>query len=146
MIRLKKEKISLPCGTFECYVINLAVYSGVDKLLRHYLWVAVTEYQYLVKYDSGTAMMELMSIGNRKKGEPVKIRTHPQVCISLTAPAGWNHCWAPSVSMYKFMLHLLPPELKAWALLAAAEVPSAITSARQLAKGDIAVLKMFFKG
>ncbi len=141
----KKEKVSVPAGEFECYATNLAVYSGAAKALEHQLWFSADEHQYLVKYDSGAAVMELTGVSVKKEDEPVKIHSG-DLGISMTAPSGWNYCWASSAGRYKFMLYLLPPELEAWALLTGSEVGSLTISARQVAEGDAAALKGFFKG
>jgi hypothetical protein len=66
--------------------------------------------------------------------------------ISLTAPAGWFFYKSPSPATYRFSLHILPPELKAWAVLTGGQMPSGTKSARQVAEGDVGVLKDYFKG
>jgi len=57
-----KERLSVSVGEFDCYAVELAVYSAQVKALEHKLWISADRHQYLVKYDSGQAIMELKEV------------------------------------------------------------------------------------
>ncbi len=138
-----KEKVTVPAGTFDCYAVDLAVYSATIKALEHTLWLSADKHSYFVKYDSGQAIMELNQVDTKKAG--TKIISDSELNLSVTIPADW-HCYkSTSVPMYKLYWQLLPPELKAWGLLVGVPLELGGISARVVAEGDVEVLKGFFK-
>ncbi len=138
-----KEKLTAPAGTFDCYKTTLAAYSGTIKALEHKLWFSADEHQYLVKYDSGAAIMELAEVGV-KQNRPQNI-SDEGLNLSITIPADW-HCYkSTSVGRYKFMLKLLAPELKADVMLLCNERASQVSSVLQIAEADVEILKGYFK-
>ncbi len=140
-----REKITVPVGTFDCYVVELAIYSGNISALKHTLWFSADKHQYLVKYDAGSATMTLAEARVRQKGKPVQFCDEERG-LSLSAPAGWHLYKPANPGRYKFKLHLLPPELKAWCQLAADEAGTLVTSARKVAEGEIKGLEGALKG
>jgi len=140
-----KEKITVPAGTFDCYMIDLSVYAAKVQALQHDLWISADEHQYLVKYDSKSAIMELAEVTVTQRDEPAAFEAG-ELGIALTAPPDWYFYKMPSPGAYKFMLCMLPSELKAWALLTGAELGFLSMSAREIAEGDIEILKGYFKG
>ena len=138
-----KEQITVPAGTFDCYAIELTGYAGMVKALEHKLWISADENKYLVKYDSGQAIMELKEIGlQTQAAKRIEIGEHN---ISLQLPSGWYHMVNPPIGMYKLMVQLVGPQMEAWVLLTVAERIPLFDSARAIAEMDIEVLKGFFK-
>jgi hypothetical protein len=141
---VSQEKVTVPAGMYDSYKLDLAIYAGDVKALQHTLWFSADEHKYLVKYDSRQAIMELTEVSQLQEDQPVKF-SEKEPAISLEAPAGWFFYKAPAVGKYNFMLRLLPPEMKAWALLTIAERSDAKQTVQQVADGDIEVLKGYFK-
>jgi hypothetical protein len=139
-----KEKLTIRAGTFDCYAVTLSVWSGMVKALEHKLWLSADKHRYVVKYDSGSAIMELVDVSQKQEDEPA-IYHDDELGIAVTAPAGWYFYKNPSPGTYKMLLQMLPPELKAWALLSVGERTADETSARKVAGGDIDILKGYFK-
>jgi tetratricopeptide (TPR) repeat protein len=141
----RQEKIIVHAGTYDCYKLELSVYSGGERMLQHTLWFSADEHKYLVKCDAGQTMMELAEVSQMAQDQPVKF-SDKEMGVSLTAPAGWFFYENPApAGKYKFMLYLLGPEMKAWSLLTVSEKGDASQSVRDIVEGDIEVLKGYFK-
>jgi hypothetical protein len=142
-----KETVTVPTGSYDCYKMNLAVYAGVVRALEHQLWFSADKSKYLVKYDAGTATMELTRVGTIEKDKPARFESK-EIGVSVPAPAGWYFYSHPTPAPYKALVQLLPPELQAWCLLTVGEPEPASSSksARQVAEGDVEQLKGYFKG
>ncbi len=136
------EKLTFIAGEIECFAIELSVYAQGIKALTHHLWISTDEHHWLVKYDSGAAVMELLHSGSRDKDQSEKVIDTPNG-YSFELPYGW-HC-VPSQGQRKAQSQLLSPELKAWAAFLADERPALVQSIRKVAQGDIERLKGFFK-
>jgi tetratricopeptide (TPR) repeat protein len=146
---VEKEKVTVGAGTYDCYKVNLAVYAGTIKALEHTLWFSADEHKYLVKYDAGSAIMELAEVSQLPQDQPVKF-SDKEADISLTVPAGWFFYKDPTPREAKYSLYLLPPEMKTWAVLmkldlSGLEKATIKTTVQQIVDGDIEVLKGFFK-
>ncbi|MCC7409692.1 MAG: DUF3108 domain-containing protein [Phycisphaeraceae bacterium] len=141
---LGKETVSVPAGTFDCYKVKLSIKSGQVVALRHTLWFSADEHKYLVKYDAGQAVMELVSATVRKD-EPA---TWKNEAASFCVPAGWDvyEQAAPS-SSDKMTVQILPPGQRAWAvfIMATPELPPGMDTPRKVAEADIGTLKGYFK-
>jgi tetratricopeptide (TPR) repeat protein len=140
-----KEKIKVPAGTFDCYKVDLSCYSEASQILKHHLAFSADKHHYLVRYDTGDAIMELLDIGTVLKNEPVSIQDK-DLGISLEAPAGYFLIKRANPNPYKFIIDLLTPELKAWALFSVITRGPESTTPRKTAELDSEVLKTFFKG
>ena len=138
-----KEQVSVSAGTFDCYAIELTVYAAAIKALEHHLWISADGHQYLVKYDSGQAIMELKEVGLKAKAAK-KIEL-PEHALSFELPADWYKMESPTMGMYILSLQLIGPQMDAWGLLTGAEHGSFFASARDAADMDIEVLKGTFK-
>ena len=138
-----KEKLTVSAGTFDCYAVELTVYVGQVKALEHHLWISTDRHQYLVKYDSGQAIVELAEIG--LKTATAKNIELSEYGISLRLPGGWFHTENPTMGVYRFSVQLISPQIKSWLVLTGGERVSAFDSARTAADMDIQVLKGFFK-
>ncbi|MFH0909500.1 MAG: DUF3108 domain-containing protein [bacterium] len=138
-----KEKLTVPAGTFECYMVELSIYQGNVKALQHRLSISTDSHRYLVQYDTGAAICELLGV-DREPADPTHFQDK-DLGISMTVPPGWYAYKDSSVSQYKLRLQLLPPELKTWASFAVAERTPDATSSRTVAERDVAVLKGYFK-
>jgi tetratricopeptide (TPR) repeat protein len=136
------EKMSWQGGEMDCFAIELSVYAQGIKALTHHLWISTDERRWLVKYDSGTAVMELTGAGRRDLKGPEQVRDMANG-YSFQLPHGWHH--ASSQGPYKASTQLLAPELKAWAVLVADERPSQIQSAREVAESEVERVKGVFK-
>ena len=139
------EEVTVEAGTFECYKTDLSIYMGGAKTLQHTLWFSADEHKYLVKYDvGGTATMELAIVWQKDKDIPLTFENE-EPHFSVTMPADWrfySHGSGP-----QFSLQLIPPEVKAWAVLVwqkrGTDPDSA--SAMTIAKADCEKLKGFFE-
>ena len=138
-----KEKVTVSAGMFDCHAVELAVYVGPIKTLEHHLWISADQHQYLVKYDSGQAIMELAEIG--LKTATAKNIEFSEYGISLQLPAGWYHMENPTMGVYRFSVQLISPQMESWLVLTGGERASAFDSARTAANMDIELLKGFFK-
>ncbi len=139
------EDVNVEAGTFKCYKTELSINSQGVKTLQHTLWFLADEHKYLVKYDvGGTAAMEMAKTWQRDKDKPITFEnTEPAFAVAI--PAAWR--------FYKYgfgpqsILQLIPPEIKAWALLAwqkrGTDPNSA--SAMTIAKADCEKLRGFFE-
>jgi len=140
------EKVTVPAGTYDCYRMNLSVWAGTTKALEHQLWFSQDAGRHLVKYDSGSALMELAEV-SKVSGEPTAF-SDPQLGIAFTGPAGWFVYRHPGEQQGKIIFQLLSPEPGHWSLLA---VSAGIMeflgdmNVRQVAEGDIEILKGYFK-
>ncbi len=137
-----KERVTVPAGTFDCYKVDLEVYSGETRALLHHLWFSADEHHYLVKYDAGTAVMELKPVSIRKKGEPT-VFTHEELGLTLTLPEGWLGSREPSEAGYDLQARLFGPGPEPWAVLTAQQSDG--ESVRAIAENDSKSLKGFFK-
>ncbi len=139
-----KEKIKRNEQEIETYKVSLSIHSQGVKAFEHQLWFSTDASRLLVRYDSGTAIMELVKSGVKQKNK-AKVFQDRELGISVSVPADWYYYNDPAPGRYKFMLHLLPPEMKAWSLLAADAGAASLTSARKVAEMDIEILKGYFK-
>jgi tetratricopeptide (TPR) repeat protein len=76
----KKEAITVPAGTFDCFKVALDVGQN--------FWISDDEHRYLVKFDGGGAEGHLTSIAQRKSGAAIPFRNEA-LGVTLTAPADW---------------------------------------------------------
>lgn len=77
-----KEKVRVPVGEYDCFAVKLQVRSQGIVALEHRLWFSNDANRYVVKYDAGSATMELKQLGAAKgaeKGGDKKLaETHAQ--------------------------------------------------------------------
>jgi len=144
-----KERVTVPAGTFDCYKTQLSLYYGTVKTREQTLWFSADKHLYLVKHDSGEAIMQLAEMPVKRGHKPQIIRNE-ELKFTVTIPADW-HCYKSSSPFpYALSWQLLPPELEAWGMLAGIgqislqEILPDINS-RLIAEMDIQVLKGFFK-
>jgi len=119
---------------------------GEVKTLQHTLWFSADEHKYLVKYDvGGTATMELAKVWQKDKDRPLTFE-NKEPHFSVTMPTDWRFYSYASAGP-QFSLQLIPPEVKAWAVLVwqkrGTDPDSA--SATTIAKADGGKLKGFFE-
>ena len=75
----------------------------------------------------------------------VQVIEDKELNLSIAIPADWSCYKNPAQGRYKFSWQLLPAELKAWAMFIGSEgVSQADTTVRQIAVGDVALLKSHF--
>ncbi len=142
------EDANVEAGTFKCYKTDLSIYSEGIKTLQHTLWFSADEHKYLVKYDvGGTATMEMKQVLQRAKDIPITLES-AEPAFSVTIPAGWQtYKYARYGQVPQFILQLMPPDNKAWALLVWQKRGTApdLASAMTIAKADFGKLKGFFE-
>ncbi|MHC4444593.1 MAG: DUF3108 domain-containing protein [Planctomycetota bacterium] len=139
-----KEKVTVPLGSYDCYKMDLSIYSGGIEALKHQLWFSADKHQYLVKYDAGSAVMELVDVSRKAKGKPVQFKDKDHK-ISLTVPSDWYLYRDASKEPYKLSLSIIPPELKVWGTFIVGERDNVKNSSRKVAEADAETLKGFFK-
>lgn len=83
------QNVSWAGGEMECYAVKLAVYSGEIKALEHDLWISTDEHRWLVKYDSGQVIMELMGAGKNDLSQPQKV-SELGFNYEFELPVGWQ--------------------------------------------------------
>jgi hypothetical protein len=145
---LAVEDVNVEAGTFKCYKTDLSIYAQEVKSLEHTLWFSADEHKYLVKYDvGGMATMEMKQVSQRAKDMPITLEnTEPP--FSITVPVDWHtYKYAKFGEVPQYSLQLMPPDLKAWAVLVwqkrGTDPDSA--SAITIAKADFGKLKGFFE-
>lgn len=135
------EDITVPAGSSKCWMVKLAVYSGITKALEHTLWFSADEKKQLMKYDAGTAIMELektttipaeAAIADEKTG------------VSMTLPNGWFGYHADNGG-YATMWMFVNEGLETWSSFQAKAPGGAGEDLSKAVDGDIEVLKGFFK-
>jgi hypothetical protein len=82
-----REKVTVPAGTFDCFKVDLSI--------KQTFWYTTDAHRYLVKFEGGGAIGELVSIAQRKPGEPTQFRS-AALGYSLTAPQDWLFFEQPS--------------------------------------------------
>ncbi len=106
LVTKKKETVTVPAGTFECYYIELELEGSNNQKL----WVSIDEKRYLVKQESQYTM-ELKKI--TKAGASDTVAFHDdETGVSMSAPNGWYFIKSPINAQYKIMLFVIPPELE----------------------------------
>jgi len=138
-----KEKIKVKAGSYDCYKVNLACYSGAVKALEHTLWFSADKHHYLVKYDAGTAVMELSEVGLIAKG-PQTVRD-AGYGYSFDLPDGWTETAISSSEQYKVSRQLISPQMNSWSILCGVENLNSKTTIKSIAKNDMGILKGSFK-
>jgi hypothetical protein len=78
---LAKETVEVPAGKFDCFKVHLG-------LVNQDFWFSDDAHRYLVKFEAGPVTAQLVSITQRKAGEPVPFHDG-ELGISFTAPADW---------------------------------------------------------
>jgi hypothetical protein len=78
---LAKEMVEVPAGKFECFKVHLG-------LVNQDFWFSDDAHRYLVKFEAGPVVAQLVSITQRKPGEAVQFRDG-ELGITFTAPADW---------------------------------------------------------
>lgn len=135
-----RESRTVAAGTFDCWKVVLAVYAGQIKALEHTLWFSADTHKYLVRYDSGQAIMELKET-TVKSDRPERLTFDG---IGFELPAGWYAMKNPAVGGYRLGVQIIPPAMESWAVLTAAERIPLMESAQMVADMDIEQLKGYF--
>jgi len=139
----RREKVTVPAGTFDCYKVMVRAASAGASIQQE-SWISADSARYFVRMSSPQAVMELAEVAAKDKDKPRVFRDN-KLQLSVTAPAAWYFHRSAPTGPYPFILYMLPPEMKAWCVLAAAPRVPVIASARQAAEGDLDALKKYFK-
>jgi len=143
---LAVEDITVAAGTFKCFKTDLSIYAGQIKSLQHTLWFSADEHKYLVKYDVGGAgVMELESVRQKAKDAPM-IFENALPAFSVAVPSDWRFYSYQSPGP-QYSLQMLPPDIKAWAVLVwqkRGDDPDS-ASAATISKADSEKIKGKFK-
>jgi hypothetical protein len=138
-----KERVNAEAGTFDCYRVNLTMYSGDNKPQEYSLWISADEHRYLVRYIVGTStILELTEVAVADKDTPL-IFDDDELGCTVAVPYGWRfykHKVEPG-----FFVELLVPELKAQATLCVLPAPAGTITA-EVARNDITTFTKLFRG
>jgi hypothetical protein len=138
---VKREEITVPAGTFDCWKVRLQVYSGAIKAVEQYFWYSVKE-QLFVKMESDGGDIELVERGSETAESSIELEEHGAV---LKLPKGWFVYERPGTGKASEILRLLPPDMKLEGMLCkTARLPATI-SVQEIATKDVEVLKGYFK-
>jgi hypothetical protein len=74
------EKVEVPAGTFECYRLELSI--------KQTFWVSTDAHRYIIKFEAGGAIAELVNVSQPKLGAPV-VYHDSALKLTMSAPAGW---------------------------------------------------------
>ncbi len=135
-------------GEIECFAITLSVYMGKRRLLEHQLWISVDQHRWLVKYDSGTAVMKLHGVGKQESGKDRIFRSNYGYGFML--PADWQCAGSTVASQYEESLQLLQPGLIARSSFIVTKRTGIVAErngrddVHAIAKQDVTILKGFF--
>jgi hypothetical protein len=135
-----KEDVTVPFGTSACWKVKLAVYSGAIKALEHTLWFSADEKKLLMKYDAGTALMELTEV---TKVQPQTLYTDKDTRASFVLPAGWIALMEVTKGAYKPYAMITCDGLETWSCMAGTSAANMDVDAA--VDGDITTLQGFFK-
>ena len=138
------ETVTVPAGTFDCYRLDLVLYSANTKALQHTLWFSVDDQKYLVKYDSKQAILELEQVTQMPKEDIVQF-DDKNLGISISTPADWYLFESSTFGRYSLYVQMLPPGLKAWASFVVDDRPTTVKSIQRVAEKDLELLKGIFK-
>jgi len=138
-----RENIKVAAGEFDCHKVQLQVVAAGAVALTHQLWFSADEHRYLVKYDAGTATMELTSTGLRP---PEQAQVARDEAFDLALPVTWDSYKPAEPSRSGVILQLIAPQRQAWAALCSTARTAALASARNVAEADIKTLAGYFKG
>jgi hypothetical protein len=78
---LRKETVEVPAGKFDCFKVHMG-------MVNQDFWFSDDTHRYLVKFEAGPIIGQLVSIAQRRPGESVQFRDDA-LGISFTAPADW---------------------------------------------------------
>ena len=76
-----KETVETPAGKFDCFKVHLSP-------VNQDFWFSDDAHRYLVKFEAGVVTAQLISIAQRRPGEPVAFHDQ-ETGASFTAPADW---------------------------------------------------------
>ena len=100
------DTIEVPAGKFECHKVDLSLISG-----KQIFWYSTDARRYLVKFEAGGAIAELVEVSVRKPGESVNY-TDPAFAFSLSIPADWALFRAPTKNERdKALITILNPDI-----------------------------------
>ena len=140
-----REKLVVPAGTFDCHKVALAVHSGATRLLEHTLWVSADENRYVVKYDSGSAVLALKKVESRKADAPLRVDDAGGL-VSFDVPAGWWAYRRAGRDEGRTLTDLLAPDATVWAGFATGRREKDDGDIRKIAEKDADMVKGFLKG
>jgi hypothetical protein len=75
-----KETVETPAGKFDCYKVHLNINQD--------FWFSDDAHRYLVKYEAGGILAQLISVAQRRPGEAVAFHDD-ETGASFSAPADW---------------------------------------------------------
>jgi hypothetical protein len=78
---VKRETVEVPAGKFDCFKVHLG-------LVNQDFWFSDDAHRYLVKFEAGPLVAQLVSIAQRRPNEAVQFRDN-ELGLSFTAPPDW---------------------------------------------------------
>lgn len=99
---LAKESVKVPAGEFDCFKVQLSI--------GQTFWFSSDAHRYLVKFEAGGAVANLVSIAQHQLGQPVVFQDEA-LGVTLTTPPDWVVQSQKSEDPSKATtVHLLDPE------------------------------------
>jgi hypothetical protein len=134
------EEVTVPAGTVKCWTVKLAVYSGTIKALEHTLWFSADEKKQLVKYDAGTAIMELEKVTTIAAETAI---ADAKTGVTMTLPDGWFGYHSENAG-YATMWMFVNEGLETWSSFQAKGLQGTSDLGKAV-DGDIEILKGSFE-
>jgi uncharacterized protein len=104
-----KEMVQVPAGRFECFKTEFAL--PVGKTLQTF-WYSTDPRRYLVKFEAGEAIAELVAIRQSSPHTSMNYRDD-KFGFSLSVPGGWFFDEDEADDKPRVAVHLLDPEAAA---------------------------------
>lgn len=104
-----KELVQVPAGKFECFKVEFAL--PVGKALQTF-WYSTDPRRYLVKFEAGEAIAELVAIRQSSPHTSTNYRDE-KFNFSLSLPSGWFLDKEEDEDKPRIAVHLLDPEAAA---------------------------------
>jgi hypothetical protein len=145
------QKVYGSFGEPACYLVNLALYAGSEKVAQQYLYYTVEDHL-LVKYDTGKETFNYMYMQVKDRSESGSGRkvedftSVPGWRYSFTLPEGWNTCYFRDHKPYRVLMQFLPPGLNAWGFFLGLERTGGEKSVREIAEVQAAATGKQLKG
>lgn len=138
-----RETVEVPAGKRECFQVELMPVS-------QRFWISADANRYVMKFDGGGVMGELVTVEQRQPGAPVVFQD-PEIGVTLTAPADWLiHKQDPDHDEKSTSIYLLDPKGEAEICLVRLQTLASIpeearTSARVWAESEVKAFAKRFK-
>ena len=139
---LSKESIISPVGKLPCWKVQLKVLMNGMTALTHTLWFSADKNHWLVQYDSGNAVMLLHDV-SQISDDATRVQVTP--VMSITQPTDWIVYRNQTDGNEMISAQLIAPASHTWGMLCAKPYMGSQLTVKDVALGDIKLLKDYFK-